>query len=583
MSTNTNNQEVDPAGTNHQNNNATMDGSTLQMAREQAKVAFLQSLKDQYLPMASDFQQTRWPLGYSAGTTPYSAWIRPSTVGLAILEDDVRPTPFIPLGNRQGRLICVTLTARNEDDNAPTFFSCQYDDESLGMIQIQLATQSNITAARNATTSLPFAKPGRSQATRVQLERVIPCPETWIAYICDEAPLPIPFYDKVSDTLKASNEPNNEYFIRWAQALATAQSDANRSRSQLALTCEPINPLALPETDEVLHLINNRIATLPASISNTWAKYLHPEPQLPGGLPTPMMPGGLPTQMPGGHPTPMMPGGLPTQIMPGGLPTPMLPGGLPTQMPGGHPTQMMPGGLPPHVPRPTDALVSTIMTSDRPQAEKQKMLETLIALGQTPVYLPPPPLPLQDPTNSASKLGNRIWNIKGWCGMAVSDELPLFWQNFDTCKNKSEQEQLIATDMIPSLMQRDPGLNAAILHKEFVDNLIHFRFAPLPNQLGLGPLAFVPRDQSELHRLNEFHQHKDQVHLTLGDLARAKLGSPTAPATPAELCDVLEKMYRVLTYLFTTSCPLASQIAKVTAALRQQSGRTCRLGYSLAQ
>jgi hypothetical protein len=75
-----------------------------------------------------------------------------------------------------------------------------------------------------------------------------------------------------------------------------------------------------------------------------------------------------------------------------------------------------------------------------------------------------------------------------------------------------------------------------------------------------------------LHRLNEFHQHKDQVHLTLGDLTRAKLGPPTAPSTPAELCDVLEKMYRVLTYLFTTNCPLAYQLAQVTAALRQQSG-----------
>jgi hypothetical protein len=58
-------------------------------------------------------------------------------------------------------------------------FSCQYDDESLGMTQVQMATQLNITAARNATTYLPFAKPGRNQAMRVQLERVVPCPETW--------------------------------------------------------------------------------------------------------------------------------------------------------------------------------------------------------------------------------------------------------------------------------------------------------------------------------------------------------------------------------------------------------------------
>jgi hypothetical protein len=46
------------------------------------------------------------------------------------------------------------------------------------------------------------------------------------------------------------------YLIRCHQALATAQSDANQSRSKLALTCETIDPLALPETDEVLQLIS---------------------------------------------------------------------------------------------------------------------------------------------------------------------------------------------------------------------------------------------------------------------------------------------------------------------------------------
>jgi hypothetical protein len=64
------------------------------------------------------------------------------------------------------------------------------------------------------------------------------------------------------------------------------------------------------------------------------------------------------------------------------------------------------------------------------------MLVTLIALGQTPVYLPPLPSPLQDPTKTASKLGTHIWNIKGWSGMAISDKLPLFWQKFDTCLQK---------------------------------------------------------------------------------------------------------------------------------------------------
>jgi hypothetical protein len=69
--------------------------------------------------MTSNLHQTRWPLGYSTGTTPYSAWIQPSTVGLAIPEDDVKPTAFIPLGNHQRRLICVTLMAQNKDGNAP--------------------------------------------------------------------------------------------------------------------------------------------------------------------------------------------------------------------------------------------------------------------------------------------------------------------------------------------------------------------------------------------------------------------------------------------------------------------------------
>jgi hypothetical protein len=69
------------------------------------------------------------------------------------------------------------------------------------------------------------------------------------------------------------------------------------------------------------------------------------------------------------------------------------------------------------------------MASDHPQAEKEKILVKLITLGQMPVYLSLPPPSLQDPTNTASKLGNQIWNIKGWSGMAR-----LFWQNSTLAK-----------------------------------------------------------------------------------------------------------------------------------------------------
>jgi hypothetical protein len=50
MSANTNNQEVAQLEPTNKTKTQTMDSATLQAAREQAKVAFLQSLKDQYLP-----------------------------------------------------------------------------------------------------------------------------------------------------------------------------------------------------------------------------------------------------------------------------------------------------------------------------------------------------------------------------------------------------------------------------------------------------------------------------------------------------------------------------------------------------
>ena len=177
----------------------------------------------------------------------------------------------------------------------------------------------------------------------------------------------------------------------------------------------------------------------------------------------------------------------------------------------------------------------------------------------------------------ASRVGNRIWNVHGWANCTIDDQLPPFWQDFRGLKTKAAQEDYIASSFFPALTALDPGLNHTILHKQLVDTLVQQNFAPRDSHPGLGPLAFLPRSQDELNRLDGTHGwHNDNpgvtYSMTYADLKRNRLPMPPAPSNINALLETLEKMSRVLQALFGTTCRLCAQLGKVTTALRTTQG-----------
>jgi hypothetical protein len=88
-----------------------------------------------------------------------------------------------------------------------------------------------------------------------------------------------------------------------------------------------------------------------------------------------------------------------------------------------------------------------ILNSNSDMAEKVYLLGNVAKLNQ--LSSPEAAMPLlADPTSQASKLGERAWHIKGWSCLKDVELLSLFWDQFDSCRRKSEQETLVKSVML---------------------------------------------------------------------------------------------------------------------------------------
>jgi hypothetical protein len=116
--------------------------------------------------------------------------------------------------------------------------------------------------------------------------------------------------------------------------------------------------------------------------------------------------------------------------------------------------QIPPLGRAPHGPgQPTH--LANLLQSDPNNPNPYHLLEALIsgaiqANTETTQLTPTAPHP------NSNKLGDRIWHIHGWAGCRITDDLPTFWNNFNSMRSKNEQETLIASTLIPTLQYKTP-------------------------------------------------------------------------------------------------------------------------------
>jgi hypothetical protein len=92
-------------------------------------------------------------------------------------------------------------------------------------------------------------------------------------------------------------------------------------------------------------------------------------------------------------------------------------------------------------------LMTFILNSNSDTAEKVYLLGNVAKLNQ--LSSPEAAMPLlADPTSQASKLGEQAWHIKGWSCLKDVELLLLFWDQFDSCRRKFEQETLVKSVML---------------------------------------------------------------------------------------------------------------------------------------
>jgi hypothetical protein len=104
---------------------------------------------------------------------------------------------------------------------------------------------------------------------------------------------------------------------------------------------------------------------------------------------------------------------------------------------------------------------------------------------------------------------------------------------------------MLQSELLPLLRRRVGTFGSHILHDGFFSMVAALKFVPdrtgHTTQFGLGPLAFVPYDPTELQRIQ---QRRDDLSLaistTVTDVERTKFGKPLVPDTVGEVLSVLQ-------------------------------------------
>ena len=542
--------------------NAPTTATPLTAAMERNRAGLVATLRTRFKPLMIDPQDLKWPRGFVPGESNLNDWIHTQQPCLAVLDRDTSVTVFLPLGVRnQGTpavasLVGVTMTPRGAQA-APMIFHTPFTDANLGATTIKRASHASLKTAQRETDTL--AAPGIS-TTDLTTTKLLPLPFHWIE-ILTSTPNPIlPTYNQVrtypfEETLEAQTP-----FKDWFHAAATATPDstnpsaaAQPQRSSLSIPTTPVDIELVATADPTLFSwLTERHRDLNPSSIAYWDAWLNPKPASDADRTTrPLTDGGAE-----GDDTDRTRHDSTSTTTATGAATAAA---APTT-------------------NPVTLAVQELLRDNRatPLEQAQRIGAMLGTIINNPTAPPPPPPPVATGPTS-NQLGNKIWHIRGWANLSPTDDLPPFWDDFITLRNKTEQETLIQSTLIPTLTNVDSGLNDTILHKGFVDTVVNLKFAPGTDKsekhVGLGPLAYVARDQSDLSRLDTWQDNLAySTSVTPSDVERAKLGAPSPPSTSFALTECLDKMSRVLSSLFGEKCLLRTEVISVAIALRAQGG-----------
>ena len=170
-------------------------------------------------------------------------------------------------------------------------------------------------------------------------------------------------------------------------------------------------------------------------------------------------------------------------------------------------------------------------------------------------------------TGGTSKnfLGMLQFSVFAWSKTHPKDKRYLndwnnsFWPKLNNCKNKADARHVVETELFQPLLHRNPKL-INCLHDDLKEAVVNFRFKPNNLEsdkptLGLGPLAFVPRERKEIEMMSHqlaINEAANQTSTT--DVERTKLGRPKIPKTVDGYNSVIESCKEVNEFLFTDRC-----------------------------
>ena len=172
------------------------------------------------------------------------------------------------------------------------------------------------------------------------------------------------------------------------------------------------------------------------------------------------------------------------------------------------------------------------------------------------------------PATSDSKknfLGMQQFSILAWANTHPEDRDYLnknndyFWPKLNACKNKSDARLVVETEMFQPLLRRNPKL-INCLHDELKETIVNFRFKPnnLDSDkptLGLGPLAFVPRERREIEMMSrQITINDESMYTTTSDIDKTKLGRPKLPTSVDGFNSVIEACKDIIEFLYSDRC-----------------------------
>ena len=176
------------------------------------------------------------------------------------------------------------------------------------------------------------------------------------------------------------------------------------------------------------------------------------------------------------------------------------------------------------------------------------------------------------PTTSATDetkknfLGMQQFSVLAWANVHPNDVDYLnnhnnyFWPKLNACKNKPDARHVVRTEMFQHLIHKHPKL-ITCLHDDLIETIINFRFKPVNLEsdkptLGLGPMAFVPRDRREIEMMSHQISINEQSDSpTTSDIDKTRLGRPKIPDGASGTTSTIESCALVNDFLWAPRCP----------------------------